>query len=137
MPLLFSDLNKNKFRLKLSKNGWFAENKVLKINNKKFCPMKYKRFTPYGFHIDFQFWAKKWSLRGSQTTWHPRYQKIRPSLVWFYFFFNFSFFLGNFYINWHCLVVPEMMWLHFLVNLYQFNTNVNGIIWKCKKIDQP
>ena len=104
---------------------------------KKISPIKYKMFTAYGFHIDFQFWAQKWSLRGPRPLGTPGTRKSGLAWSGFIFSFNFSFFLGNFHINWHCLVVPEMMWLHFLVNLYQFNTNVNGIIWKCKKIDQP
>ena len=70
--------------------------------------MKYKMFTANGFHKDFQFWAQKGSLRGPRPLDTPGTRK--SGLAWSGFiFFNFSFFLGNFNINWHCLVVPEMM----------------------------
>ena len=42
--------------------------------------------TAYGFHIDFQFWAYKWGLSRSQTTWYPRYHIVRPRRLWFELF---------------------------------------------------
>ena len=52
-------ISKTAFVQNCQKIDNFHKNKVPKIYNKKFCPMKYKMFTAYGFHIDFQFWAQK------------------------------------------------------------------------------
>ena len=52
---IFWWFDEKKFGLNLSKNGWFAENKVLKMTNKKIFCKKSKMLPLYGFHIDFQF----------------------------------------------------------------------------------
>ena len=54
-----SGLAKNKFWLKLSKNGQILVNKVCKMSNKIFFSMKYEMLTAYDFHIDFQFQDQK------------------------------------------------------------------------------
>ena len=52
-------LTYNKFGSKLSKNAHFSLNKVCKMINKRFFPIKYEMSTAYGFHIDFKFRDQK------------------------------------------------------------------------------
>ena len=74
----FADLNKTNFLSKLSKNGQFSQNKVPKITNKKFFPIKSKMFTIYDFHIDFHFQVHLTTLRVLQMVWYPRITKSGP-----------------------------------------------------------
>ena len=59
LPIPYCGLTKNKLCSKLSKNGRFSVNKVWKMTNKFFFPIKYKMLTACGFHIDFQFRGQK------------------------------------------------------------------------------
>ena len=64
-------LDKNRFWSRSSKNWQFSENKVWKMTDKFFFPIKYKMLTVYGFHIDFQFWAKMSLPRDLQMDMAP------------------------------------------------------------------
>ena len=85
-----TDLIKNKFLSKLSKNGQFSLHKVQKMTNKYFFTIKSKMLTIYDFHIDFHFWVHLTTLRGLQMVWYPRITEPGPGRPRFW---KFDFFL--------------------------------------------
>ena len=71
------------------------------------------------FITNFQFQTQKCTLRGSQTSWSPRtsFLASRPVEVEF---FGIFFFVGHFYENSLCLLVPEL----FQLQLWTFCTSL-------------
>ena len=67
----FYNLGKKRFWSKSLKKWQFSVNKVWKMTNKIYFPIKYKMLTVYGFHIDFQFWAKMSLPRDLQMDMAP------------------------------------------------------------------
>ena len=111
---------KNWFWSKLSKNGHFLLNEVLKItNNQKISKIrKCSQYITFTWILNFR--AKNWPWVGPRPPGPPGTRKsglARPGFN----FFNFFFFVGHFYINRHCLVVPEMIQLSFSVFPYHLS----------------